>query len=77
MNSAAPATKAVARLVLLVGRFARLPGVVAEGRRVIAHERVSKLFLSKTAYSIAVAVSFGLLNLQFPSCPANCHSRTA
>ena len=70
MNSAAPATKAVARLVLLDGRFDRLPGVVAEGRRVIANiERVSKLFLSKTAYSIAIAVSFGLLNLQFPFLP--------
>ncbi|MDI3243490.1 HAD-IC family P-type ATPase [Arthrobacter sp. AL08] len=70
MNSAAPATKAVARLVLLDGRFDRLPGVVAEGRRVIANvERVSKLFLSKTAYSIAIAVGFGLLNLQFPFLP--------
>ena len=70
MNSAAPATKAVARLVLLDGRFDRLPGVVAEGRRVIANiERVSKLFLSKTAYSIAIAVSFGLLSLQFPFLP--------
>ncbi len=70
MNSAASATKAVARLVLLDGRFERLPGVVAEGRRVIANiERVSKLFLSKTAYSIAIAVSFGLLSLQFPFLP--------
>ncbi|AOT05346.1 HAD-IC family P-type ATPase [Arthrobacter sp. U41] len=70
MNSAAPATKAVARLVLLDGRFDRLPGVLAEGRRVIANvERVSKLFLSKTAYSVAIAVTFGLLNLQFPFLP--------
>ncbi|KUM31560.1 ATPase [Arthrobacter sp. EPSL27] len=70
MNSAAAATKAVARLVLLDGRFDRLPSVVAEGRRVIANiERVSKLFLSKTAYSIAIAVSFGLLTLQFPFLP--------
>lgn len=70
MNSAAPATKAVARLVLLDGRFDRLPGVVAEGRRVIANvERVSKVFLSKTAYSIGIAVSFGILNLQFPFLP--------
>ncbi|HEX9228902.1 MAG TPA: HAD-IC family P-type ATPase [Arthrobacter sp.] len=70
MNSAAPATKAVARLVLLDGRFDRLPAVVAEGRRVIANiERVSKLFLSKSAYSIAIAVSFGLLSLQFPFLP--------
>ncbi|WP_235500142.1 HAD-IC family P-type ATPase [Arthrobacter sp. Leaf69] len=70
MNSAAPATKAVARLVLLDGRFDRLPAVVAEGRRVIANiERVSKLFLSKSSYSIAIAVSFGLLSLQFPFLP--------
>lgn len=70
MNTAAPATKAVARLVLLDGRFDRLPGVMAEGRRVIANvERVSKVFLSKTAYAIAIAVSFGLLNLQFPFLP--------
>ncbi|WP_442784872.1 HAD-IC family P-type ATPase [Arthrobacter sp. CG_A4] len=70
MDSAAAATKAVARLVLLDGRFDRLPGVVAQGRQVIANvERVSNLFLSKTAYSIAVATSFGLLQLQFPFLP--------
>ncbi|HSN35868.1 MAG TPA: HAD-IC family P-type ATPase, partial [Arthrobacter sp.] len=70
MNTAAPAAKAVARLVLLDGRFDRLPGVMAEGRRVIANvERVSKVFLSKTAYSVAIAVTFGLLNQQFPFLP--------
>ncbi|QDW31086.1 HAD-IC family P-type ATPase [Arthrobacter sp. KBS0702] len=70
MDSAAPATKAVARLVLLDGRFDRLPEVLAEGRRVIANiERVSSLFLSKTAYSIAIAVTFGLLQWPFPFLP--------
>ena len=70
MDSAAPATKAVARLILLDGRFDRLPEVLAEGRRVIANiERVSGLFLSKTSYSIAIAVSFGLLQWQFPFLP--------
>ena len=70
MDSAAPATKAVARLILLDGRFDRLPEVVAEGRRVIANiERVSSLFLSKTAYSIAIACSFGLLQWTFPFLP--------
>lgn len=70
MDSAAPATKAVARLVLLDGRFDRLPEVLAEGRRVIANiERVSSLFLSKTAYSIAIAVSFALLQWPFPFLP--------
>jgi len=70
VNSAAPATKAVARLVLLDGRFDRLPEVVAEGRRVIANiERVSSLFLSKTAYAVAIAASFALLQWPFPFLP--------
>ena len=39
MGSGAAATRAVAQLVLLDGKFATLPGVVAEGRRVIAEHR--------------------------------------
>ncbi len=70
MDTAAQATKAVARLVLLDGRFDRMPGVVAEGRRVIANiERVSMLFLTKTTYAFAVAVVFGLLAWSFPFLP--------
>lgn len=70
MGSAAAATKAVSRLVLLDGRFDRLPGVVAEGRRVIANvERVSMLFLAKTAYAIALSVVFGGLLWGFPFLP--------
>ena len=37
MGSGAPATRAVAELVLLNGSFGALPGVVAEGRRVTAN----------------------------------------
>ena len=49
MNSGSAATKAVARLILLDGRFSHLPGVVGEGRQVIANiERISMLFLTKT-----------------------------
>ncbi|MFK4299205.1 cation-transporting ATPase E [Arthrobacter sp. GAS37] len=70
MGSAAAASKAVSRLVLLDGRFDRLPGVVAEGRRVIANiERVSVLFLSKTAYAIVLSVTFGSLLMEFPFLP--------
>ena len=70
MGTGAPATRAVARLVLLDGRFSHLPGVVAEGRRVIANvERVSKLFLSKTAYSFLIAVGFGAVLWGFPFLP--------
>lgn len=70
MNSGAAATKAVARLVLLDGQFSHLPDVVAEGRQVIANiERVSMLFLTKTAYIFALSIVFGILLLQFPFLP--------
>ena len=70
MDSGSAATKAVARLVLLDGRFSRLPGVVTEGRQVIANiERVSMLFLTKTAYATGLAILFGVLLLQFPFLP--------
>ena len=42
MGNAAPATKAVSRLVLLDGQFSRLPSVLGEGRKIIANiERVT------------------------------------
>ncbi|NYD66976.1 HAD-IC family P-type ATPase [Agromyces atrinae] len=70
MESGSAATKAVSRLVLLDGRFSRLPGVVAEGRQVIANiERVSMLFLTKTAYAVSLALVFGILLLEFPLLP--------
>ena len=70
MDTATPATKAVARVVLLDGKFERLPDVVAEGRRVIANiERVSKLFLTKTTYAFAIGLTFGLLAWAFPFLP--------
>ncbi len=70
MNSGAAATKAVARLVLLDGQFSHLPDVVAEGRQVIANiERVSMLFLTKTAYATGLAILFGVMVLEFPFLP--------
>jgi len=70
MNSGSPATKAVARLVLLDGQFSHLPDVVAEGRQVIANiERVSMLFLNKTVYATLLAIIFGAFVLEFPFLP--------
>ncbi|HWL77914.1 HAD-IC family P-type ATPase [Microbacterium sp.] len=70
MNSGSAATRAVAQLVLLDDRFSHLPGVVAEGRQVIANiERVSMLFLTKTVYATGLAILFGLLVLEFPFLP--------
>ena len=57
MGSGSPATRAVAQLVLLDGRFAHLPAAVAEGRRVIANiERAANLFLVKNVYSVVLAL---------------------
>ncbi len=70
MGSGSPATRAVANLVLLDNRFASLPGVVAEGRSVIANvERLSRLFLTKTTWAIVLAVVFGLTFWEFPFLP--------
>ncbi len=70
MGSGSDVTKAVSRLVLLDGAFSHLPDVVAEGRRVIANiELVSKLFLTKTAYAILLALAFGGLLWEFPFLP--------
>jgi cation-transporting ATPase E len=67
MGSGSGASRAVAQLVLLDGRFATLPFAVAEGRRVIANvERVGNLFLTKTAYAMALSISVGIASLPFP-----------
>ena len=70
MGSGSAATRAVAQIVLLDDRFATLPHVVAEGRRVIGNiERVAKLFLTKTVYAVALALIVGLLGLPNPFVP--------
>ncbi|HEU4399232.1 MAG TPA: HAD-IC family P-type ATPase [Actinomycetota bacterium] len=70
MGSGSAAARAVARLVLLDGRFAVLPAVVAEGRRVLANiERVAKLFLTKTVYALLLSLAVGLAGLPFPFLP--------
>ncbi len=70
MGSGAPATRAVAELVLLDGSFAALPGVVAEGRRVTANiERVANLFITKTVWATLLAVAVGVTLLPYPFLP--------
>ncbi|MEG1003690.1 cation-translocating P-type ATPase [Clostridium sp.] len=70
MANGSDATKAVAQLVLMKSNFSALPKVVAEGRQQINNlERVAQLFLSKTTYSIILAVVFSVLLLPFPIQP--------
>jgi cation-transporting ATPase E len=70
MGSGAAATRAVAQLVLLDGRFATLPGVVAEGRRVIANiERSANLFVTKTVYATLLAIAIVIAGWKYPFLP--------
>jgi cation-transporting ATPase E len=70
MGSGTAATRAVAQLVLLDSQFAVLPGVVAEGRRVIANvERVANLFLTKNVMSLALALAVAVAGWPFPFLP--------
>jgi cation-transporting ATPase E len=70
MGSGSPATRAVAQLILLDDKFASLPAVVGEGRRVVANmERVASLFLTKTVYATLLAVAIGFAHLAFPFLP--------
>ena len=68
MGNAAPATKAVAQVVLVDSKFSHLPDVVARGRQVMANmERVASLFLVKTVYS--ALISLGVVLTQIPYLP--------
>jgi cation-transporting ATPase E len=70
MGSGSAAAKAVAQLILTDGRFASLPWVVGEGRRVIANiERVANLFLTKTTYIMLLIVAVAIAGLPFPLLP--------
>ncbi|ALG86585.1 HAD-IC family P-type ATPase [Gordonia phthalatica] len=60
MGSGSSAARSVAQIVLLDNKFATLPYVVGEGRRVIGNiERVSNLFLTKTVYAVLLALLIG------------------
>ncbi|WP_055575352.1 HAD-IC family P-type ATPase, partial [Streptomyces albus] len=70
MGSGSEATKAVAQIVLLNNSFATLPSVVGEGRRVIGNiERVAALFLTKTVYSVLLALLVICWHVPYPFLP--------
>lgn len=70
LASGSEATKSVAQLVLLDSNFSSLPKVVSEGRRIVNNlERVAGLYLTKTIYSIALALIFSLTALPYPFIP--------
>ena len=70
MGAGSSASRAVAQLVLLDNRFATLPHVLAEGRRVINNiERVANLFITKAAYAVLLTLLIGLSGSPFPFLP--------
>ena len=70
MGNGSPATRAVAQLVLLDGKFAHLPDVLAEGRRVIANiERAANLFLDKNMYALVLALIAAVTLRAYPLAP--------
>lgn len=70
MGNAAPATKAVAQVVLVDSKFSHLPDVVARGRQVMANmERVASLFLVKTVYSALISLGVVCTFIPFPYLP--------
>ncbi|WP_336050532.1 cation-translocating P-type ATPase [Streptomyces sp. CA2R101] len=70
MGSGSEATRAVAQIVLLDNSFATLPSVVAEGRRVIGNiTRVATLFLTKTVYSVLLAILVACCQIPYPYLP--------
>ena len=70
MGTGSSAARAVAQLVLLDNRFATMPRVLAEGRRVINNiERVANLFITKAAYAVLLTVLIGIVGSPFPFLP--------
>ena len=70
MGNGSPATRGVAQLVLMDGRFSHLPDVVAEGRRVMANiERAANLFLVKNSYSLVLALIIAVTAEAYPLAP--------
>ncbi|MGH3649939.1 MAG: HAD-IC family P-type ATPase, partial [Acidimicrobiia bacterium] len=70
IGGGAPASRAVAQLVLIDGRFATLPEIVGEGRRVTSNiERVANLFITSTVYAIGLSLAIVLSTLPFPFLP--------
>ncbi|HUG32029.1 MAG TPA: HAD-IC family P-type ATPase [Acidimicrobiia bacterium] len=70
IGSGAPASRAVAQLVLIDGRFATLPDIVGEGRRVTSNiERVANLFITSAVYALGLSLAIVLSSLPFPFLP--------
>ena len=70
MAGGAQAASQVARLVLLDNDFSAMPGIVAEGRRVVNNiQRAAALFLVKNIFSLGLSLVSLVTNLPYPLIP--------
>ncbi len=67
MASGSQAASQVSQIVLLDSQFSAMPGIVAEGRRVINNiQRAASLFLVKNIFSFTLALLLLFINMPFP-----------
>ncbi len=62
--------KAVSDVVLVSGDFGAVPGMVAEGRRILRNiQRVTKLFVTKSVFAAFLIVAIGITPTEYPLLP--------
>ena len=70
LASGSDAARNVSEIVLLDSDFKAIPSIIREGRRTINNlERSASLFLTKTIYSIILAILFTFINMDYPFIP--------
>jgi len=69
-GSGSQMAKSVADLVLVQNDFGSVPAMIVEGRKVLRNlTRVTKLFVSKSAFAVFLVVSIGLTPIAYPLLP--------
>ena len=69
-GSGSEMARSVADVVLVRGTFAAVPAMVAEGRKILRNvQRVTKLFVAKSAFAAFMILSIGLTETPYPLLP--------
>ena len=69
-GSGAQMAKSVADIVLLSGDFSTVPGMVAEGRKILRNvQRVAKLFVAKASFAAFLILTVGTSSTAYPFLP--------
>jgi magnesium-transporting ATPase (P-type) len=69
-GSGAQMSRSVADLVLVSGDFAIIPTLVAEGRRALRNlQRVTKLYVTKSAFACFLILTIGITSTAYPLLP--------